>query len=270
MGKFEEVYNEIITEMAGDFKNQQKLYKEIVSCKNGTFFNKDDLLNLIKNDKTLKNELNEGFKILNIGFFVFKINFSDENQIKTSLIFVNKNLKINEFKDIYESLKNTIGSFIIYKNTLILFLNIDIKYHYDAKTFYHEFTHFKFPLKEGRIANDSNFKLNDLNILKDHGINLSLDQLNYLMTEDEQNARINDFCYSLNIMKEKRFNKKSRKSFIKKLFKTLNDEKPLESNFIKIFNYYTNDMIECVVFYASFYLNHNFEKIKSIIENYFK
>lgn len=37
MGKFEEVYNEIITEMAGDFKNQQKLYKEIVGCKNGTF-----------------------------------------------------------------------------------------------------------------------------------------------------------------------------------------------------------------------------------------
>ena len=48
MGKFEEVYNEIITEMAGDFKNQQKLYKKIVESKNGTFFNKDDLLKLIK------------------------------------------------------------------------------------------------------------------------------------------------------------------------------------------------------------------------------
>ena len=218
----------------------------------------------------MRNHLKEGFKILDIGFFIFKIDFSDENQIKNSLIFVDKNLEIDEFKKISESLKSAAGTLIIYKNTLILFLNINIRHHYDAKTFYHEFTHFKFPLREKRIANDSNFMLNDLKILKDHGINISLNQLNYLMAEDEQNARINDFCYSLNIMKEKRFKKKSRKSFIKKLFKTLDNERPLESNFIKIFNYYTNDMVECIVFYASFYLNHNFEKVKSIIENYFK
>ena len=42
--------------MAGDFKNQQNLYKEIIRCKNGTFFNKDNLLNLIKNDENLKDQ----------------------------------------------------------------------------------------------------------------------------------------------------------------------------------------------------------------------